>query len=174
MRRKKPIRPRTPLQRKKALKNTTPLRSRSTLKRSKPLKRGNLRALRLAWTKLDEQAHAEWRRKVIRGRCVICVLKGRRSDLHHEHDPHHVLPARYIRRYVRSLQLPAAEARKLLRSLLYDPRNGLCLDRRCHDRHEMAFEHVPYEAIPQKAIQFARELGLEWVLEKLYPRRSGQ
>lgn len=104
-----------------------------------------------------------------RGRCVVCEWKGREHDEHHEHDPHHVLPARYIRRYVRSLRLPADEAAKLLRSLLWDPRNGICLDRRCHDKHEKAFRRVPREVIPEKAWQFARELGLERVLERAYP-----
>jgi hypothetical protein len=168
VRRKKPLRSRTPLQRKKKLK-AAGIKTGKPPQRRTPLKRTGFAAYRATKSRLDAQAHAAWRSKVVRGRCVMCVWLGKSRDAHYEYDPHHVLPARYIRRYVRSLRLPADEAARLMRSLLYDPRNGICLDRRCHEKHETAFLPVPREAIPAKAWQFTRELGLEWVLDRLYP-----
>lgn len=170
MRRRKQLRARTPLQRTKALRQVAPLARGAPLARRTPLKRtGTWRASKATWERLDAQAHAAWKQKVTHGRCVVCVADGRERDAHPEHDPHHVLPQRVIRRYVRSLRLPVEDAKRLLRSLLWDPRNGICLDRRCHDKHESGFRPVPRELIPAKAFQFARELGLDWWLEKHYP-----
>lgn len=122
---------------------------------------------------MEADAHHHWREKVIRNRCAVCALQGREHDSHHLHDPHHILPARYIRRFVRTkrreLHLDVDETKRLLLSLMYDPRNGMSLDRRCHDKHEKAFFRVPREAIPRKAWQFAAELEMTHVLERLYP-----
>lgn len=140
------------------------------LERRTPLSRG--RWNRNAWEQFSARmasAHAAWKKKVTRSRCAMCAARGVEIDAHSTRDAHHILPARYIRRYVRSLQLPAEDAAKLLRSLLYDHRNGLCLCRRCHDKHETGHTRVPRSLLPVKALQFARELRLDYVIERLYP-----
>lgn len=146
-----------------------PLERRTALART-GIKRGRwTRADWEVWNRLDVQAHAIWKGSICRRRCEMCLRSGRARDAHATRDAHHILPARYIRGYVRSLKLPAAEARVLLRSLLWDRRNGMSLCRSCHDNHESAFRRVPRVAIPMKARQFARELEMEYVIDRLYP-----
>lgn len=164
---------RTPLKRGKELRSVKGLARGKPLERKTPLRRSG-RWNRGDWeqhTRLMAAAHAAWKQKVTHARCAVCVAQGRKpeQDCSKQRDPHHILPARYIRRYVRALRLPKDEAASLLRSLLYDTRNGMCLGRRHHDKHETAKERVPQELIPRKAWQFAGELGLEHVLERLYP-----
>lgn len=45
---------------------------------------------------------------------------------------------------------------------------GLCY--RHHRRHDNATERVPWAFLTSANINFARELGLDWLLEKHYPR----
>lgn len=170
MKRSRPMnRAKAPMKR-TPLKAGKPLAAGKPLERKTPLKRGRwTRVTWELWDKLDAAAHAEWKRKVTRLRCARCAARGREHDADNRRDPHHILPARYLRRYVRGLRLPADEARVLLRSLLYDPRNGMCLCRKCHENHENASHSVLREMIPAKAWQFAEELGMAHVLERLYP-----
>jgi hypothetical protein len=173
------VRRRKTLARGKKLKRALAPMKRTELKRGgKPLKRtplkrtSALKASRVVWGRVEAEAHRAWVRKITRRPCAVCAAESvekAQASLHGRRDAHHVLPARYIRRYVRSLRLPAEEAFKLLVSLLYDPRNGICLCRRCHDKHETGFRRVPRALIPTKAVQFAREIGLDWYIDKTYP-----
>lgn len=169
MKRGKPLK-RTPLQRQKRLASHKGLARGEVKLRRTSLK--HARWNRHDWeqyTKRMASAHHAWKLKVARGRCVMCQARGVTVDAHSIHDAHHIVPARYIRRYVRSLRLDAPEAAKLLARLLYDPRNGLCLCRRDHDKHETGYTRVPRELIPSKAFQFARELKLDYVIDRFYP-----
>lgn len=53
--------------------------------------------------------------------------------------------------------------------LVFDVRNRLRVDYRTHRRHTTAVERIPFEWLPPAAIEFARELGLVWWLERFYP-----
>ena len=102
-------------------------------------------------------------------RCAVCGERQRRERL----EGHHVIPQRLIRAHVRSLahtlKLPDAEAVVLLRRLLWDPRNGVPVHRECHARLERRFATI----VPSdEAWDFARELGLEWWLEKHYAKEA--
>lgn len=144
---------------------------RTSLKRRKPLtkrREGQLvpwkaipRRQQKPMTVDDRMAAEAFRRKVCSSPCVVC---GSTVDL----KAHHVLPKREIKAYASANGLDAAQ----LRSLLWDPRNGLSLCERDHMRHERALVRVPLALIPAKAWQFARELGRDWLLERTYGREA--
>jgi hypothetical protein len=77
---------------------------------------------------------------------------------------HHVTPQEKIREYARTL----GAGRLVLRRLLWDKRNGLPLCRRCHDLHTRAVTRVPLKLVPAGAVDFARELELDYLLERNY------
>lgn len=62
-----------------------------------------------------------------------------------------------------------AEARK------WDPRNGVTLCRRCHERHESWTERIPLAKLPARCVEFATELGaaVVSVLERAHPTDGG-
>jgi hypothetical protein len=159
---------RSRLRRGRPLQQRTQLKQGKPLERKTPLKPGPWRRDLEQWSRLDQQAHAVWKGKVMRARCVVCLADGLTADRHPRRDAHHVLPAQRLRRYVRARKLPAEEAATLRRSLLNDVRNGVSLCRRCHDRHESAHRRVPRELLPGRVEQFAVELGLAHVLDRIY------
>lgn len=55
---------------------------------------------------------------------------------------------------------------------LWDPRNGMALCTFHHTRHTLARERIPFELIPPAAVEFATELGLDWLLDRYYPRAA--
>jgi len=61
--------------------------------------------------------------------------------------------------------------RRGLHEYVWDPRNGIGACERAHRRSDSGLERFPVEVIPESAWEFARELGLEWYLEKLYGER---
>lgn len=91
------------------------------------------------------------------GRCLACGRPGATTR-------HHVLPRQVIRREGRSLGLR-------VRVLLADPRNLVPMHFDCHLAHENWAPRLTREQVPERAWQFARELG-EWAvvrLERDYP-----
>lgn len=74
-------------------------------------------------------------------------------------DAHHVIPAKTLKKLG-------------LHEHLWDPRNGIPLGRgacHCHESHENRMHPIPLSKLPPAALEFAREHGLEWRLERLYP-----
>lgn len=69
--------------------------------------------------------------------------------------------------------IPKASLRDLFPNrpeLIWDPRNAVLLCREvCHPRHHLRFEPLGREKLPAPVVDFARELGITWLLEKLYP-----
>lgn len=55
---------------------------------------------------------------------------------------------------------------------LWDVRNGVGVCERAHARHTKAVQRIPYDRLPQAAIDFAVEAGLDWQLERYYPRED--
>lgn len=49
--------------------------------------------------------------------------------------------------------------RRGLFHLVWDPRNGVLVAPRVHERHTTGVERIPYEALPQRCKDFAAELG---------------
>ncbi len=54
---------------------------------------------------------------------------------------------------------------------VYDPRNGIGACYRAHRRSDAGIERFPVAYIPIEAWEFAEELGLDWMLERLYGER---
>ena len=131
-----------------------------------------------AWKPVQEA----WRKAVTNvGYCAVCGVGPRAPEQGKRRfvvlDPHHVIPQRYLRRYVASIKWAderekETKAKTMLLALLYDPRNGICICRDCHEAHETAVRRIPREAVPLRALQFAREIDREWYIERFYPRAA--
>ena len=52
--------------------------------------------------------------------------------------------------------------------VIWDPRNGIAACRRAHCRSDAGLERFPSSRLPVEAWAFAEEVGLGWMLEKLY------
>lgn len=51
---------------------------------------------------------------------------------------------------------------------LWDPRVGMTVCERVHERHTLAVERIPLNAIPGRCLRFAREYGFVEYLERFY------
>jgi hypothetical protein len=105
----------------------------------------------------------EWRCEVFRldgGACRVSGRPGRDVDDKRFHC-HHCIPKRELRN-------------RGLYGSVWDPRNGVLLSASVHWRHEHAQERVAFEALPDRAREFASELGTwaEDLLLRLHPRRT--
>jgi hypothetical protein len=77
---------------------------------------------------------------------------------------HHVITQQQLR-------IAASELNKDFERLRWDTRNRLPLCARHHAAHHSAFHRIPRDVLEKacpKVFQFARELGLEWWLERTY------
>lgn len=97
---------------------------------------------------------AEWKRRVSLTGCVV------HADPRECDGPlqcHHIITQQALRK--RGLDF-----------LRYDVRNGMCLCYRAHRRHTNRTEPIDYSYLSQGAIDFATEVGLDWQLDRYYPR----
>jgi 5-methylcytosine-specific restriction endonuclease McrA len=104
-------------------------------------------------------------------RKAVCAGCGSRRGL----EAHHGLPKAAIEDFARSERLSQEERNRLL----WDPRNGVALCQRCHERHTTAFSRLSRAKLPKRVWAFALELnamatrqGKEWAtvrLEREYP-----
>jgi HNH endonuclease len=108
-------------------------------------------------------ARRYWKAAVCRGGCVMCrafpvprELRDDRAADFRVIEGHHVLAQRHLQR-------------EGLASRLWDTRNGMALCRYHHGRHERWMQRVPYELVPDDALEFADELGLLHVIDRDYP-----
>jgi hypothetical protein len=77
-------------------------------------------------------------------------------------EAHHVVFQQVCRRRARELGLPEAQ-------LVWDERNGMPLPRERHARFHRGSQVIWIDELPPAALEFAREYGLEWWLERRYP-----
>lgn len=63
--------------------------------------------------------------------------------------------------------------REALHHLTWDPRNCLPLCFRCHHRHHLAIRPVKWSELRLENLEFAREVGLWWLLRRTYYRTEG-
>jgi hypothetical protein len=75
-------------------------------------------------------------------------------------DPAHIIP----RQTLRKLGLPE--------TVVYDHRNGVAACRKAHRRNDDGLERFPYELLPPSVFDFARDLELTYLLDKLYPQAA--
>jgi hypothetical protein len=82
---------------------------------------------------------------------------------------HHWIPVRKLREHVRAMRLPLDDARKELSRLVHDERGMSPYALTCHLAREN--HHPPFQRIeiPDETWNFAEELGLVWLLQRLYP-----
>lgn len=129
------------------------------------MKRSGLKSRRRppAKSPSDRLQSQSWFMAVTRTRCVMCRRAPVAREIRDAHwadltirEGHHVIAQRFLK----------VERRA---DKLWDLRNGMCLCRWHHARHESHAERVPRAALPAAAVQFARELGLEWLLDREYP-----
>lgn len=137
---------RTPLKRTTALRRATqPLRRESKLRSRKWRKRPT-----------DQALAAKVRRAVLSGanRCLGSSFSS--VPCSGPLDPCHLIPAQALRK------------RGLSEAVAYDPRNGVAMCRAHHARSDSGKERVPAALVPLAARSFAREHGLDHLLETLY------
>lgn len=166
------------------MKRGGPLKRRTPLRQVTPLKQGESTLKRVPlqprMSALENRAWHLWVEAVTRvGVCAVCKRgpKGRGAKrLWIKLDPHHVIPARAIRRYLRSYfsgmsgwQMTHDEKEGLRVRLLFNPENGVALCRDCHEAHECGAERVPRALVPGSAVRFAAQLGLGYLIDRLYP-----
>lgn len=140
------------------LKRFSPLRAKSGLERKSSLKRTAMkRPVKRSGYDLG-MAGAWWASVVGTRSCAVC---GERNRV----EGHHILPKRDIKQWALSEGLTTADAQKYL----WDERNGLPLCVDCHQRHETAFQRVPRRLLPDSAFEFAKEMDLDYLLDRYYP-----
>ena len=125
---------------------------RSGIKRKTPLKR-----VRPVKQTINRAASEAWARGVRTKRCALCGANGVHG--------HHIITQQQLRIAAFSLRLDFERLR-------WDTRNRLALCPRHHAAHHARSHPVPWVVLEQhapKVFQFAREIGLEWWLEAMYP-----
>jgi hypothetical protein len=95
---------------------------------------------------------AIWREDL--GPCVVCPLEG--GFCIGEVQGHHILSKQLLRR------------RGLFFEML-DHRNRLPVCEYRHEQHTTGYKPIPRAALPESVFEFAKELDLEWYLDKHYP-----
>lgn len=103
-----------------------------------------------------------WRATAVRGGCVMCrafpvpaeVRASRFVDLR-AIQGHHVVYKHHLKHHGHA-------------GRLWDCSNGIGLCRYHHARHHARVEPVPLTLIPAAAVEFAAELGLDWLLAREY------
>lgn len=108
---------------------------------------------------------AHWEAAMRMGGCVMCppsrpVPPEVRPDLRIL-EAHHILEKEKLKR----LGLPP--------EAVHDPRNALCLCVHHHDQHEHHRERVPRGLLPAGTFEWAAGHGVEWLLDRTYPKEDG-
>jgi len=103
---------------------------------------------------------AAWRFTFRHGPCILC------RKHHHNCTGHHLLAQEHLRTHVAAMRLAPSQARRVLRNLISDCRNGVPLCPTCHERVENRSLPFPRSKIPLVAWQMAAELG-EWATVRL-------
>jgi hypothetical protein len=148
-----------PLKRKTELR-AKPEKVRAFVQRGRASGARSLRTSAIAAARIERPREgpldaASWRRAVFAasgGRCMITGARARDAD-----DPrfhvHHPLPKGVLR------------ARDLY-AHVWDPRNGVWLSQRAHERHENATERIGWILLPASVWAFCREMdaldGTQW------------
>lgn len=107
-----------------------------------------------------------WRAQVFAMHGKVCATHDREA-VH----AHHVITQQALVDHLRA-KLRDDRALKLI---LSDPRNGMPLCKECHDAHHHPAVNdgrLPYATLKPCHLEFAATYGLEWWLEKHYPREA--
>lgn len=93
---------------------------------------------------------ADWFDRVVALQGPLCVVTRRRAQ-----HAHHAFEVQWL-------------ASNGLGWLASDPRIGVPVTRRVHERHTLAVRRIPRRRLPPSVELVAFELGLEWYLERYY------
>ena len=106
------------------------------------------------WRDRRKVVPRDWTRRVFEMHGAVCVVTGQRA-----HQAHHAIPVQVL-------------IREGLAEHAGDPRNGVPVTKRVHERHEQAVERILVACLPASVFEFAREHGIDWYLdnERIYPR----
>ena len=88
-----------------------------------------------------------------------CRLHGFGCLNHSWHQAHHVISQQNLRKHGKD-------------EYLWDTRNGMGLCESAHRAHDLAVARVPYERLLPENLAFAKELGLEYLLDRYYPKEK--
>ncbi len=94
-----------------------------------------------------------WRQLVV---ASGCVLHGYRC---YHHQAHHILSQQNLRKHGKE-------------AYLWDTRNGMCLCTDAHRKHDLAVARVPYRFLTAANKDFARDMGMEYLLDRYYPKEE--
>jgi hypothetical protein len=94
-------------------------------------------------------------RKEVKGYCILCGEPGI--------DPHHLIRQQSLRAHTSTMD----DTERWI--VVHDPRNGVPLCRRCHERVTSRFRPILRSEVPPRAWKFAKEHGLTWLLERECP-----
>lgn len=127
------------------------LQRKSVLQRpGRPLKQSRRRIV-------DREASEAWARGVHGKGCIVCGARPSQG--------HHVITQQALRRHAADRDMDAQR-------LLWDRRNRVPVCAICHHAHHAWTRRLPLSLVERHAPrvrQFARELGLEWLLDREYP-----
>ncbi len=161
---------RKPLERRKPLVQREAHPASGTTFKRKAARAGTRSGHRM--TDAQRDLAAAWRHRVIMDSGGRDAVTG--DGLLHDAQVHHVIPQTVLWSMRRRLGLTADE----LQVLLWDPDNGMALNRRTHERHENGTEPIPRSALRDRHWGFARRLdamaGTEWATARLerYPKEA--
>jgi 5-methylcytosine-specific restriction endonuclease McrA len=133
------------------------------MQRKVPLQRRHKR-------RIDRYASEAWHKAAVSKCCAQCGAKPKSGRLI---QGHHVIKKQVLER--RCKELYGDQWLEHYVHIEWDRRNLLPLCERCHRRHHDAFRRLPRQLIEEhcrKINQFARELGLEWWLDREYSSSS--
>jgi len=85
-----------------------------------------------------------------------CLVHADQADCAGPLQAHHVLTQQQLRKRGHA-------------GRLWDPANGMTICKHAHDRHTLAAERIALDVVPERCKRFARELDLEYLLERFYP-----
>lgn len=138
------------------------MRRGEPLRRRKPLRP----QAKKATSKVELQAAGLWRRFVLaRGPWLKCQTE-HPGDAAESLEAHHVIPQQTLRSHARLHGLTAPE-------LLWDPRVGVAVSGRRHDRHHSGHEPIRRAELPPDVFEFAEQYGLGWYIDRHYPATEG-
>jgi hypothetical protein len=110
----------------------------------------------------EKEARERFREEVLS--TFRCFLKGVDGNCEGPSDAHHVIRAQLLRTHALTL----TNEEKI--ALVWDPRNGVAVCRRHHDLiHGLNPRGVFREEVPESVERFARDNGLEHILDRECP-----
>lgn len=96
----------------------------------------------------------EWKRRV----CVHgCQVHGDPRDCDGPVQAHHIILQQHLRKHG-------------LADHVLDTDVGMGVCYLAHRQHHNATRRIPYECVPDAAIRFAYEHGIDWMLDRYYPQ----